>query len=83
MKKPELLIPAKGPEEFNTAINFGADAVYMGGETMGLRSGARNFSDEELKAAIEFAHSRNKKVYVTANIIAHNSDLKEAEDYFK
>ncbi len=83
MKKPELLIPAKGPEEFNTAVDFGADAVYVGGETMGLRSGARNFSDEELKEAIRHAHGRNKKVYVTANIIAHNSDLKEAEAYFK
>ncbi len=83
MKKPELLIPAKGPEEFNTAINFGADAVYVGYETMGLRSGARNFKEEELKEAVALAHKNNKKVYVTANIIAHNRDLREAEDYFR
>ncbi len=82
-KKPELLIPAKGPEEFNTAVNYGADAVYVGGETMSLRAGARNFSDEELENAVSFAHKCGVKVYVTANIFAHNGDLDEAEGYFK
>ncbi|MCR4589515.1 MAG: U32 family peptidase [Lachnospiraceae bacterium] len=82
-KKPELLIPAKGPEEFNTALHYGADAIYVGGETMSLRAGARNFSDDELKAAVTSAHEQNVKVYVTANILAHNGDLKEAEEYFR
>ena len=82
-KKPELLIPAKGPEEFNTAVNYGADAVYVGGETMSLRAGARNFSDEELENTVSFARKSGVKVYVTANIFAHNGDLREAESYFK
>ncbi len=82
-KKPELLIPAKGPEELNIAVNFGADAVYIGGETMGLRAHARNFSDEELKRAVSFARENGVKVYVTANIFAHNADISEAEDYFR
>ncbi len=83
MKKPELLIPAKGPEEFNTAVNFGADAVYIGGESMGLRAHARNFEDDEIKTAIEHAHKHRVKVYVTANIFAHNEDIEEAADYFQ
>lgn len=83
MKKPELLIPARGPEELQTAVNFGADAVYVGGETMGLRAHARNFNKDELKEAVSFAHSKNVKVYVTANIFAHNEDLKGAEKYFE
>lgn len=83
MKKPELLIPAKGPEEFNTAVNFGADAVYIGGESMGLRAHARNFGDDEIKTAIEYAHKRGVKVYVTANIFAHNEDIEDAADYFQ
>ncbi|MCR4907850.1 MAG: U32 family peptidase [Lachnospiraceae bacterium] len=81
-KKPELLIPAKGPEELKVAVNFGADAVYIGGETMGLRSGARNFTLEEMEEGIAFAHGNGVKVYVTANILAHNPDLKEAAAFF-
>ena len=82
-RKPELLIPAKGPEELKTAVNFGADAVYIGGEVMGLRANARNFTLDEMRDGIAFAHEHGVKVYVTANIFAHNSDLAEAEKYFR
>ena len=82
-RKPELLIPAKGPEELKTAVNFGADAVYIGGEVMGLRANARNFTLDEMRDVIAFAHEHGVKVYVTANIFAHNSDLEEAEKYFR
>ena len=82
-RKPELLIPAKGPEELKTAVNFGADAVYIGGEVMGLRANARNFTLDEMRDGIAFAHEHGVKVYVTANIFAHNSDLEEAEKYFR
>ena len=82
MKKPELLIPARGPEEFNTAVNFGADAIYVGSETMGLRANARNFNSEELKSAIALAHDNNIRVYLAANIFAHNEDIREAEGFF-
>ncbi len=82
-KKPELLLPAKGPEELKTAVVFGADAVYIGGSAMGLRAGARNFTPEEMREGIAFAHSHGAKVYVTANIYAHNGDLTEAEAYFE
>ena len=81
-KKPELLIPAGSPEVFRTAVLFGADAIYIGGEAFGLRAKAKNFSPEEMREAVSFAHSRGVKVYVTANILAHNDDLKEAESYF-
>ncbi len=83
MNKPELLIPARGPEEFDIALNFGADAVYLGGEALSLRAGARNFSIPEIKEAIGKAHDRGKKVYITANIFAHNEDIREAEAYLK
>ncbi|MBQ7766556.1 MAG: U32 family peptidase [Lachnospiraceae bacterium] len=62
---------------------FGADAVYIGGEAFGLRAKAKNFSSEDMKAGIAFAHAHNVKVYVTANILAHNSDLEGAAEYFK
>ena len=81
--KPELLLPAKGPEELRTAIIFGADAVYIGGQTLGLRAGSRNFTAEEMSDAVKFAHTNGKKVYVTANIFAHNEDLDSAEAYFE
>ncbi|HIW21674.1 MAG TPA: U32 family peptidase [Candidatus Dorea intestinavium] len=82
-KKPELLIPASSLEVLKTAIVFGADAVYIGGEAFGLRAKAKNFSLEQMKEGIEFAHAHNKKVYVTANIIAHNQDLEGVRAYFK
>lgn len=82
MKRPELLIPASSLEVLKTAVIYGADAVYIGGEAFGLRAKAKNFSLEEMAEGIAFAHGRNVKVYVTANILAHNRDLAEAELYF-
>lgn len=82
-RKPELLIPASSLEVLKTAVMFGADAVYIGGEAFGLRAKAKNFSPEDMRAGIEFAHAHNVKVYVTANILAHNSDLDGAVAYFK
>lgn len=81
-RKPELLIPAGSLEVFKTAVIYGADAVYIGGEVFSLRAKAKNFTDEEMAEAIDFAHERGVKVYVTANILAHNDDLDEARDYF-
>ena len=82
-QKPELLIPAGSLEVLKTAVIFGADAVYIGGEAFGLRAKAKNFSPEEMAEGIAFAHARGVKVYVTANILAHNSDLEAARAYFR
>ena len=82
MKRPELLMPAKDLEVLKTAVRYGADAVYIGGEAYGLRAKARNFSHEEMAEGIRYAHERGVKVFVTANILAHNSDLAGAEQYF-
>lgn len=79
----ELLIPASSLEVLKTAVIFGADAVYIGGEAFGLRAKAKNFSMEEMKEGIEFAHAHNVKVYVTANILAHNDDLEGVREYFE
>jgi putative protease len=81
--KPELLIPASSLEVLKTAVIYGADAVYIGGEAFGLRAKAKNFSPEEMAEGIVFAHAHNVKVYVTANILAHNYDLEGAERYFE
>ena len=81
-KKPELLIPASSLEVLKTAVIFGADAVYIGGEAFGLRAKAKNFSIEEMAEGIRFAHDRHVRVYVTANILAHNEDLEEASEVF-
>ena len=81
--KPELLVPASSLEVLKTAVIFGADAVYIGGEAFGLRAKAKNFSPEEMAEGIKFAHEHNVKVYVTANILAHNNDLEGAREYFK
>ena len=83
MKHPELLIPAGSLDVLKVAVLYGADAVYIGGEAFGLRAKAHNFSPEEMEEGIAFAHERGVKVYVTANIFAHNRDLDEAEAYFK
>lgn len=83
MRKPEILVPAGSPEVLKTAVIFGADAVYIGGEAFGLRAQAKNFSNEEMAEGISFAHERGVKVYVTANILAHNYDLEGVRDYFK
>ena len=82
MKKPEILAPASNLEVLKTAVMFGADAVYIGGEMYGLRAKAKNFSKEDMQAGIDFAHEHGKKVYVTANITAHNRDLSGVENYF-
>ena len=82
MKKPELLVPASSLEVLKTAVRYGADAVYIGGEVFGLRAKAKNFSLEEMKEGVEFAHIYNVKVYVTANILAHNSDIEPVKAYF-
>lgn len=83
MNKPELLIPAGSLEVLKTAVRYGADAVYIGGEQFGLRAKARNFSKEEMREAIAFAHDNQVKVYVTVNIFAHNDDLAGLETYFQ
>ena len=81
-RKIELLIPAGSMEGLKTAIHYGADAVYMGGEAFGLRANAKNFTIESMKEAVIYAHERGVKVYVTANILAHNEDLLPMRDYF-
>ena len=77
-KKPELLMPAGSPELLRTVIEYGADAVYLGDDTMSLRAKAKNFSIFEIRDAVAYAHERNVKVYVAANIFAHNDDLRKA-----
>ena len=83
MRKTELLVPASNLEVLKTAVIYGADAVYIGGEAFGLRAKAKNFTPEEMREGIAFAHERNVKVYVTANILAHNYDLDDARLYFR
>ena len=82
-RKLELLIPASSLEVLKIAVIYGADAVYIGGEAFGLRAKAKNFTLEEMKEGIEFAHAHDVKVYVTANILAHNDDLEGVREYFK
>lgn len=83
MKRPELLIPANSLEVLKIAVIYGADAVYIGGEAFGLRAKAKNFTLEEMKEGIEFAHQHHALVFVTANILAHNNDLSGARAYFE
>lgn len=83
MKHPELLIPASSLEVLKPAVMFGADAVYIGGEAFGLRAKAKNFSMEEIREGIAFAHAHDVKVYITANILAHNGDLSGVRAYFE
>lgn len=82
-KKPELLIPASSLEVLKVAVIYGADAVYIGGAMFGLRAKAKNFSMSDMKEGIEFAHAYGRKVYVTANITAHNRDLAGVRRYFE
>ena len=82
-RHPELLIPASSLEVLKTAVIFGADAVYIGGEAFGLRAKAKNFSLDEMREGISFAHEYGVKVYVTANILAHNGDLAGVRKYFE
>ncbi|MCH5257239.1 MAG: U32 family peptidase [Lachnospiraceae bacterium] len=83
MKKPELLVPASSLEVLKTAVIFGADAVYIGGEAFGLRAKAKNFTKDEMEEGIAFAHEHGVNVHVTANILAHNNDLDGAREYFQ
>ena len=83
MQKVELLAPAGNLYKLKIALKYGADAVYIGGESFSLRTAADNFTPDEMKEGIEYAHSMGKKVYITANIIPHNRDLAEMERYFK
>lgn len=83
MKDVELLAPAGSLEKMEFAFHYGADAVYFGGKEFSLRANAKNFSREEMKEAIEFAHSKNKKAYVTVNIVFHNEDLTGLKEYLE
>ena len=83
MRIPELLVPASSLEVLKTAVIFGADAVYIGGEVFSLRAKSKNFSLEDMKEGIDFAHAHGVKVYVTSNILAHNQDLDGVREYFK
>ena len=77
IKKPELLAPAGNLEKLKKAFVYGADAVYIGGEEFSLRVAADNFTLNEIREGVEFAHARGGKVYLTANIIPHNRDIEE------
>ena len=81
--KPELLVPAGSLEVLKTAVTYGADAVYIGGEEFSLRAKAKNFSDEDMAEGIKYAHDHGVKVYVTANIYAHNKDIEPAKKYLE
>ena len=83
MRQVELLIPAGSLEVLKVAVDYGADAVYIGGEHFGLRAKAHNFTIEDMKEAVEYCHTRNVKLYVTANIFAHNDDLEGVRAYFE
>ena len=80
MKKVELLAPAGDLEKLKMAILYGADAIYLGGEAFGLRKASKNFSIEQIAEGVQFAHERDKKVYVTLNIVPHNKDLVGLEE---
>lgn len=82
MRPVELLIPAGSPEVLKTAVRYGADAVYLGGEAFGLRAKAHNFTIEDMQEGIAYAHAHNCKVYITVNIFAHNQDMAGLRDYF-
>lgn len=81
MKKIELLAPAGDLEKLKIAIDYGADAVYFGGEMFGLRAGAKNFGMEQIKEGVEYAHSKGKKAHLTVNVFAHNEDITQLENY--
>ena len=83
LKETELLIPAGSLEVLKTAVNYGANAVYLGGEAFGLRANAKNFTLDEIREGVQFAHERNVKVFVTANILAHNGDMEGVRKYFR
>lgn len=82
-KKVELLAPAGDFEKLKTAIKFGADAVYLAGDNFGLRANAKNFSNDELKEAVSYAHARNVRVHVTMNIMPHDGDMDGIVEYLE
>ena len=81
--KPELLAPAGDLERLKYALHYGADAVYIGGPFLGLRANAINFTFDEIKEGVEYAHKLNKKVYVTVNIVLHDKEIKEVDSYLE
>ena len=83
MNKPELLAPAGDPEKLKTAIEYGADAVYFGGEDYSLRSASDNFSDDDMRECVKYAHDQGKKCYLTLNIYAHNGDIEPMREYLR
>ncbi len=83
MMRPELLAPAGDPEKLKAAIEYGADAVYFGGEDFSLRAGSDNFGPDEMRGSVEYAHERGKKCYLTLNIYAHNGDLEPMREYLR
>ncbi|MBR2546956.1 MAG: U32 family peptidase [Eubacterium sp.] len=83
MNKPELLAPAGDPEKLRAAIEYGADAVYFGGEDFSLRSGSNNFGVDDMRESVKYAHDRGKKCYLTLNIYAHNGDIEPMREYLR
>ena len=83
MNKIELLAPAGDLEKLKMAILYGADAVYIAGENFGLRTASKNFTEEQMREAVDFVKKNNKKIYVTCNIIPHNDDFEGLESYLK
>lgn len=83
LKRPEVLSPAGTLEKLKVAIDYGADAVFVGGQAYGLRSRAGNFTMEEMKEGIDYAHRRGAKVYVAANMVTHEDDEKGAGNWFR
>lgn|SRR5574344_180977 len=83
MRVPELLAPSGDIERLKVALLYGADAVYVGGTMFGLRANAINFTIDDLKESLEFAHNLNKKIYVTVNIALHNKEAEQLKDYLK
>lgn len=81
--KMELLAPAGDLEKLKTAVDYGADAVYFGGEMFSLRAGAGNFSEEDMREGVAYAHERGKKCHLTLNIFPHNEDVEPIEKYLK
>ena len=82
-KKPEVLAPGGTLEKLKTAIHYGADAVYIGGEAYGLRSRAGNFDYKEMAEAVAFAHSHGSKIYVAANMVTHEGNEEGAGEFFR
>ena len=83
IKKVELLAPAGNIEKLKSAFHFGADACYIGGNAFNLRGMSANFKNDELREAVEFVHGKNKKLYVTLNIFAHNKEIDHLPEFVK